>query len=67
LSVGRQKAASEVPLISRHGKPKRNRAFTLGTLCLVILGVAGAFYWYQAAQSRDRRKDRGRRPAPASQ
>jgi hypothetical protein len=44
LSVGRQKAASEVPLISRDGKPKRNRAFALGALCLVILGAAGAFY-----------------------
>jgi multidrug efflux system membrane fusion protein len=39
--VGRQKAASEVPLISRDGKPKRNRAFTLGALCIVILAVAG--------------------------
>ena len=39
-----------MPLISRDGKPKRNRAFALGALCLVILGVAGAFYWYQAAE-----------------
>jgi membrane fusion protein, multidrug efflux system len=49
--VGRQKAASEVPLISRDGKPKRNRAFTLGALCIVILAVAGTFYWYRAVES----------------
>ena len=39
-----------MPLISRDGKPKRNRVFTLGALCLVILGAAAAFYWYQATE-----------------
>jgi membrane fusion protein, multidrug efflux system len=35
---------------SHDGKRKPNRAAIFGAVCLLILAVAGAFYWYRAEQ-----------------
>jgi multidrug efflux system membrane fusion protein len=51
-----------------HGKRKRNRTGILGAVCLSILAVAGAFYWYRAEEAEPARGSRGggRTVAPVS-
>ena len=50
------------------GKRKRNRAGILSAVCLSILAVAGAFYWYRAEEAEPVRGPRGggRAAAPVS-
>jgi membrane fusion protein, multidrug efflux system len=51
------------------GKRKRNRAGILGAVCLTIIAVAGAFYWYRAEEAgpvRGPRGGGGRAAAPVS-
>jgi membrane fusion protein, multidrug efflux system len=50
------------------GKRKRNRTGILGAVCLSILAVAGAFYWYRAEEAEPARGSRGggRAAAPVS-
>jgi multidrug efflux system membrane fusion protein len=50
------------------GKRKRNRAGILGAVCLSILAIAGAFYWYRAEETEPARGPRGggRAAAPVS-
>jgi multidrug efflux system membrane fusion protein len=50
------------------GKRKRNRAGILGAVCLSILAVAGALYWYRAEEAEPARGPRGggRAAAPVS-
>jgi multidrug efflux pump subunit AcrA (membrane-fusion protein) len=51
------------------GKRKRNRAGILGAVCLTIIAVAGAFYWYRAEEAgpvRGSRGGGGRAAAPVS-
>jgi multidrug efflux system membrane fusion protein len=50
------------------GKRKWNRAGILGAVCLSILAVAGAFYWYRAEEVEPARGPRGggRAAAPVS-
>jgi multidrug efflux system membrane fusion protein len=50
------------------GKRKRNRTGILGAVCLSILAVAGAFYWYRAEEAEPARGPRGggRAAAPVS-
>jgi membrane fusion protein, multidrug efflux system len=50
------------------GKRKRNRTGILGAVCLSILAVAGAFYWYRAEEAESARGPRGggRAAAPVS-
>jgi multidrug efflux system membrane fusion protein len=62
-----QEAGNQVP--SGHdGKRKRNRAGILGALCLSILAIAGALYWYRAEEAEPARGPRGggRAAAPVS-
>jgi multidrug efflux system membrane fusion protein len=50
-------------------KRKRNRAGILGAVCLTIIAVAGAFYWYRAEEAgpvRGSRGGGGRAAAPVS-
>jgi multidrug efflux system membrane fusion protein len=50
------------------GKRKRNRAGILSAVCLSILAIAGAFYWYRAEETEPARGPRGggRAAAPVS-